>query len=171
VPKTDCEEIIKQLFNAGSPEQGKIAQLHDTRVVAEDIRQTDVVWSDNSELSGMIAHYINAANIESGWHINATMLEKIQIGRYGVGGHYDWHMDTSPPTDGLQRKLSLSLQLSDSDAYEGGDLLIGATHPETTPRKQGSVIVFPSCMFHKVTPVTKGERFSVVAWMRGPQFR
>lgn len=171
VPKADCEKIITQLFNSASPEQGKIVELHDTHSVVEGIRQTDVVWSNNPELSQMALQYVNAANVESGWHINATMLEQIQIGRYGVGGHYDWHKDTLSPIDGIQRKLSLSLQLSDPNTYEGGDLLIGGPNSVPATRKQGSIIVFPSCQLHKVTPVTKGERFSVVAWVRGPQFR
>jgi PKHD-type hydroxylase len=171
IPKTECESVIERTFNSATPEPAGVVKSSDSSEIAKEIRQTDIVWSEDPDLYRLIAWYINSANAESGWHINATMLDKTQIGRYGVGGHYDWHMDTVPPVDGMHRKLSFTLQLSDPDTYEGGDLLIGMLKPVTVTKKQGSIIVFPSCLYHTVAPVTKGERFSAVNWMRGPQFR
>lgn len=86
------------------------------------------------------------------------------------GGHYDWHLDLGMKA--MQRKLSLSLQLSDPASYEGCDLQFMAGHGiETAPRDRGTVIVFPSYTLHRVTPVTAGTRKSLVAWAGGPKFR
>lgn len=86
------------------------------------------------------------------------------------GGHYDWHIDWGPSP--AQRKLSASVQLSDSSAYEGCDLQFnGARGLETAPRTRGAVIVFPAFIQHRVTPCTKGTHKSIVAWTTGPQFK
>jgi PKHD-type hydroxylase len=86
------------------------------------------------------------------------------------GGHYDWHVDQG----GLSkvRKLSMSLQLTDDAAYEGCDLqLHGTNHIETAPRARGTLIAFPSYVLHRVTPITRGTRKSLVVWTTGPRFR
>jgi PKHD-type hydroxylase len=86
------------------------------------------------------------------------------------GGHYDWHVDQGKLQQ--QRKLSFSLQLSDPAQYEGGELQAFASNDiSTAPRERGAVIAFPSYVLHRVTPVTKGTRKSIVAWTSGPKFR
>lgn len=86
------------------------------------------------------------------------------------GGHYDWHVDQGALH--VQRKLSLSLQLSDSSQYEGCDLQFYAGNKiETAPRERGTVIAFPSYVLHRVTPVVSGTRKSLVAWVTGPKFK
>lgn len=86
------------------------------------------------------------------------------------GGHYDWHVDQGALN--VQRKLSLSLQLSDSSQYEGCDLQFYAGNKiETAPRERGTVIAFPSYVLHRVTPVVSGTRKSLVVWVTGPKFK
>jgi PKHD-type hydroxylase len=86
------------------------------------------------------------------------------------GGHYDWHVDQGALN--VQRKLSLSLQLSDPSQYEGCDLQFHAGNKmETAPRERGTVIAFPSYVLHRVTPVISGTRKSIVVWVTGPKFR
>jgi PKHD-type hydroxylase len=86
------------------------------------------------------------------------------------GGHYGWHVDQGDLTK--RRKLSLSLQLSDPSQYDGCDLqLHGAHHIDTAPRTRGALIAFPSYVLHRVTPITRGVRKSVVVWTTGPKFR
>ncbi len=96
-----------------------------------------------------------------------------QIAGYSsdVQGHYDWHIDLG--TDRFsRRKLSLTVQLSAADAYEGGDLEFHLSGLDSARmRRQGTLIAFPSFHEHRVTPVTRGERFSLVAWVDGPPFR
>ena len=70
------------------------------------------------------------------------------------------------------RKISLSVQLTDPGEYEGGQLqLYTKKNVQTLPKTKGSAIFFPSFLLHQVTPVTKGKRMSLVAWVTGPQFK
>ena len=69
------------------------------------------------------------------------------------------------------RKLSLSLALNDD--FEGGEFQINEgkeTNPITVPMHKGRVVLFPSFMIHRVTPITKGTRKSIVVWVNGPKF-
>ncbi len=88
-------------------------------------------------------------------------------------GHYTWHQDSGPSKDGFPpRKLSFVLQLSDPSEYEGGDLEILTTAtPVAIEKKLGMIAVFPSYVLHRVTPVTKGIRRTLVVWVCGPQFK
>jgi PKHD-type hydroxylase len=86
------------------------------------------------------------------------------------GGHYGWHVDHGPLK--MQRKLSISVQLTDPSRYEGCDLEFQAGNKtETAPRDRGAVIAFPSYVLHRVTPCTSGTRKAVVAWTTGPKFK
>ena len=86
------------------------------------------------------------------------------------GGHYDWHVDHGPLK--VQRKLSISVQLSDPSDYEGCNLEFQAGNKiETAPRTLGAVIAFPSYVLHRVTPCTRGTRKALVAWTTGPKLR
>lgn len=100
-------------------------------------------------------------------------VEHLQYTVYGEeGDHYTWHLDRGTGTSGPPRKLTLVLQLSDPDEYEGGDLQIQAgAEPETIEKRKGLIAAFPSFMLHRVTPVTSGVRRSLVVWLTGPRFR
>jgi PKHD-type hydroxylase len=96
----------------------------------------------------------------------------LQLGRYDSSdrGFYGWHTDFA----GIRpmRKLSVSVQLSRADDYEGGDLeIMYGTEPQKLDRTRGAFIVFPSFMLHRVTPVTRGTRWSLVAWVVGTRWR
>ena len=85
-------------------------------------------------------------------------------------GFYNWHTDFAPIRP--LRKLSISIQLSRSEDYEGGDLeLMYGIEPQKLDRTRGAFIVFPSFMLHRVTPVTRGTRWSLVAWILGARWR
>ena len=103
-----------------------------------------------------------------------SMSEQIQYTEYYdyEKGHYDWHMDTGYGNLS-QRKISVTVQLSDGDEYEGGDLQLwpGGTYPLVAPRGKGNVVIFPSFLMHRVTPVTRGTRKSFVLWLGGGHYR
>jgi PKHD-type hydroxylase len=70
------------------------------------------------------------------------------------------------------RKLSLTIQLSNPSSYKGGDFYLCTQEKAVAlPKEQGKLILFPSYILHEVKPVTKGERYSLVAWITGPQFK
>ncbi len=97
--------------------------------------------------------------------------EPIQIAEYTEGDFFDWHMDFTNES-ASNRKLSISIQLSEPSAYEGGDLefMVNTKHI-CAPKTPGTVIVFPSFIQHRVTPITKGSRRSVVGWVNGAPFK
>lgn len=101
-------------------------------------------------------------------------IETLQYTEYKVGYFYDWHRDTLDKDYNIffeQRKISISIQLSDPLEYEGGDLeFYHPEGPKKAPRQKGTAILFPSYMYHRVTPVTKGRRLSLVSWINGPDF-
>lgn len=117
------------------------------------------------------------ANTTVRWHLALSGCESAQVAAYAPGEHHDWHVDTLSHGDRV-RKLSVVLQLDPADAYVGGDVQLsrfGA--PSPTPlalprelREQGSVLVFPAYLLHRVTPVTSGLRRALVAWVLGPRY-
>jgi len=93
--------------------------------------------------------------------------EYLEGGEYK--GHMDLHLDTETP---LERKLSLSLLLSSPNLVEGGSLQwFNGSDWITIPQQQGEIIAFPSFIIHRVSPITRGARRSLVAWIEGSRFR
>ena len=96
----------------------------------------------------------------------------IQVTKYEVGQEYGYHIDQLPPHKKLPRKLSMSLILNDD--FTGGEFEIynpNTFKNEIIPTSTGSTIIFPSWVVHRVNPVKSGTRYSLVAWMNGPQFK
>tara|TARA_B100001094_G_scaffold47733_1_gene43033 strand:+ start:5234 stop:5785 length:552 start_codon:yes stop_codon:yes gene_type:complete len=115
-----------------------------------------------------------ARDINSRWyHFDAEGFENLQYIRYEDDGcHYNWHVDNDLSDDSPQRKIGFSLQLSNGDEYDGGDLQIHHTELfNDLPRDKGTLIVFPSFCLHRITPVTRGIRKSMVAHLAGRAFR
>jgi len=129
----------------------------------------------------VIQQCINTGN-NTYWNFRLTAIEPLQYGVYRPGQFYGWHADQHPlPYEsgahkGLTRKLSVSVQLSDGDEYEGGEFEFrdpGEDNKVETIdglRARGSVVIFPSFVLHRVTPVTAGVRRSLVGWVLGPPF-
>jgi len=100
----------------------------------------------------------------------AGFIEGFQFAQYfAPDGKFARHTDCVTLT--IPRKLSISVQLSEENSYEGGDLELDYGEAIKMPRKQGTVIAFPSFAVHEITPVTAGERCSLVAWVSGPVFK
>ena len=167
ISKEYCELVIK----SAAWEKQEIAKVKNKKSgVDPKIRKTDIVWESPSSVVGCIADkYIRSANISGGWNYELTNTENIQIGKYYHGGFYGWHADESALQD-EPRKLSFSLLLNDCSEFEGGKFELKG-HKEQPVLEQGSIIVFPSSLVHRVTPVTSGERYSAVTWMHGPNFK
>jgi len=172
LPKWFCEQQIANL-NYDDKVEGSVKDKNDF-VVDKEVRVTDLFWVDVSSPIGCVCQmYVNMANEKAGWNFDLTKLESsIQIGKYSSEnkGFYNWHRDEShrPKENGLLRKLSISVLLNDN--FEGG--LFEFRGFEKQPiMKQGSIIVFPSLLEHRVTPVTSGDRYSAVTWVSGPPYR
>jgi len=110
-----------------------------------------------------------------------SALESIQYTEYyaSENGHYDWHQDIGPGELPCRRKVSITIQLSESEEYEGGELMLctGSNghgvldNTNICPRGKGVAVLFPSYMMHRVSPVTKGTRKSLVLWVGGEHYR
>lgn len=170
-----CDAVIEEHFKNSAKEDGAVKKEDNSYNLDTEKRKTTLAWAKTgTEIFETVYQYINQANDDGGWHYDLSGMEDVQIGEYVDGGHYGWHSDIDNPCiEGYQRKLSCSVQLSDPDTYEGGDLILENSQGDQyiAPRQKGSVIVFPSFLKHQVTPVTNGIRYSAVAWMRGPAFK
>jgi PKHD-type hydroxylase len=167
IPKDVCESITSY----ADWSKAKSGTVNNGEEYKENhkIRKTEVLWAGPISVPGcLVQSYIREANKLAGWNFNLCELEPVQIGKYEVGSHYDWHPDLAKPKDGLQRKLSCTILLNDD--FEGGQLEFENVD-ENPKLEQGSVIIFPSMIKHRVTPVTKGIRYSAVGWMTGPAFK
>ena len=196
IPQKDCDKYLKYcLRNSNWEDASTIAKGYtdvtpfDVKEVDENsqkfdygIRKTDVsfITDKDNMMNELVWGFIREANAQY-FHYNLDYFQAIQFARYQNGGHYDWHQDASGDTAIAKecRKLSLTMSLTDHTTYDGGYLEFynggkPYKHEEHDVAKdvkeQGSVIVFDSRDWHRVTPVTKGVRYSIVCWTVGPNF-
>lgn len=164
LPDSLCDSIIYEAL-LEEPEEGEAGGK-----VRKSTRDSIVRWVSQNWLVNMVSGYGHAANT-SAWNFNINRCENIQFTEYGLGQHYDFHIDTLEHCDDM-RKVSVVIQLSDDEDYEGGDFEF--QHPDGTVelfpalRQRGTVLAFPSWYRHRVTPVTKGTRYTLVTWLSGP---
>ena len=171
-------------------------------VLDKGIRKSKNTWIPTTHwITGWLWHYVEMANRNNFlYDLSFIESESMQYARYGVGEYYHWHSDTSIPvqykpqiqisaTDSttddnylrervaikneLVRKISFSLQLSDPDDYEGGNIqfIDESNKNYIAPRQKGSLIIFDSRTKHRVCKVRSGVRKSIVGWVVGPRWK
>lgn len=147
----------------------------DTETKRDEIRNSQNIWIEPSEkniwLFDKMLAIITAAN--KMYQFDIDYFEQFQLAKYEEGEYFNWHVDLGPQQMG-NRKLSITVQLTAPEDYEGGDLILDIDHMEDddgfhATRELGSVTVFPSFMKHRVDTVTKGTRYSLVVWCSGTQ--
>jgi len=147
----------------------------------ERVRISDVKFHQRTSETSWIFDRFNDIIVrlnERFYGFNLNGYESFQYTEYDSSklGKYDWHMDTQMGVNtlGATRKLSVVLNLTEQGQdYEGGNFNLNVgmeEEPENVPLSRGRVIVFPSWMIHRVTPVTQGIRRSIVIWVIGPKF-
>tara|TARA_Y200000002_G_scaffold374897_1_gene376332 strand:- start:473 stop:1036 length:564 start_codon:yes stop_codon:yes gene_type:complete len=144
-------------------------------------RKSSISWLNGSmrylEIYQPIQSLINEVNSKF-YYFDLTELEPFQITKYHEKnqGYYKPHIDglyDNVPKGNYVRKLSLSIQLSNPENYEGGTFEFPDDEEKfilDDSMEQGTAIFFPSYMEHGVKPVTKGTRYSLVVWTGGPSF-
>lgn len=170
---SDCARLIAQVQTQPLRDAGLAGGT-----TAPRIRRAEVVWLDDLADGGWVMDHmigqIARANRE-GFGFDLTEFgESAQIARYGAEreGHFDWHSDIGAGTWAAKRKLTIVVQLSDPADYDGGALeLRGDANITPAPRERGLATVFPAFVLHRVTPVTRGTRWSLTLWAHGPAFR
>ena len=193
VPGRICDYIIEDAerqseqtaivgdYNKVPTDEKDIAKLYKTR-------NSSIVWMNDPWIYREIIPFVHEANKFCNWNFDFHISESCQFTKYSKSQHYTWHQDSwNKPYDrpknfehGLIRKLSVTLSLADGNSYEGGDLEFDMRNngdstsniqsPEIV-RNKGTIVVFPSFVWHRVTPVTKGTRYSLVVWNLGLPFR
>jgi len=172
IPSILCEIATREFeqiepFDAQINPDGEKATDHSKR-------HTIVRGADHWNWFGGILYQCGLeGNVKSGWDMYVTAQEQVQFATYEEGMHYNWHIDTQLLSgNALDRKVSVICLMNDPSEFEGGELQfnIGGQILEAQLKK-GSVIVFPSFILHRVTPVTKGVRKTAVMWLNGPAFK
>jgi PKHD-type hydroxylase len=164
----ECRRIVE--FGDAQQQFGALAE----RDERSRYRSGKVAWLPPDEGAHWLYHRLAVLFNEANQHYDFELLGLLhapQYATYQPGHHFDWHIDVGSEAASL-RKLSLSVQLSDSGAYGGGDLEF--PFPDVGIEEQreiGAAIIFPSYLAHRVSPVTFGVRRSLVAWACGPTFR
>ncbi len=165
-----------QLLRACVDQQGAPAEVMSQigQKPVADVRRTQVCWLEMDQyrwVYDQVWIIATTANQLLGFDI-ASVPEKIQLARYDAeeAGFFEWHADTVPSD--MTRKISISVPLNDPSDYEGGVLELNqGTSVIRVSQDPGTPIIFPSWLIHRVTPVTRGKRYSLVAWVRGPNWR
>jgi len=140
------------------------------------IRRSELNWLRNTEETRWVfeelSHVVSSLNANYFGFDLTGFGEALQLTNYHEArqGTYTWHQDFG--SHSTSRKLSLVLQLSDPNDYEGGELqLLTNGKPTTINKKRGLITVFPAWTLHQVTPVIKGTRQTLVTWISGPPFK
>jgi PKHD-type hydroxylase len=164
----ECKRIL---------ELGEKLPLEPGRMVRPGLatRRCQCAWMDHESDSAWvyerIVQMVQAANQNYRFDL-LGMMDPLQFTRYdaATADELSWHLDCGEGPN-TTRKLSVSVQLSDPDEYDGGDLEFTASPPLPFAKLQGAAILFPSMLAHRVMPITRGSRFSLVAFINGPPFR
>jgi PKHD-type hydroxylase len=177
---------------------GDISKKDNGKITKKDIknlkkrRDSNVAFLDDKWVYNQIHPFIHAANEASGWNFDWDWSEPCQFTKYKLNQYYDWHCDSwDTPYDNPKninfhnkiRKLSVTVSLSEPTDYKGGELEFDCRNEDPTKGKKkniltcneikprGSIVVFPSHVWHRVKPVTKGVRYSLVIWNLGYPFK
>lgn len=165
-----CDYILKNC-DWGKAETAQVT-TDDISSIKPESRITEIVWHNHGAPStSLMFQHMQMANDIAGWNFDVKFPQECQIGKYENGGHYNWHIDAFPPDEkNMQRKLSAVLLLNNPSEYEGGELEFEGI-PDFKLEGKGSIVVFPSLIRHRVTPVTSGTRYSATCWALGPAFK
>ena len=194
-----CDEVLK--YGKSFQSQLALTGLYEDKdkLSKDDLnnlqkkRKSNIVWMSDRWIYKAVHPFVNQANESAGWNFEWDFSEACQFTRYEVGEHYGWHCDSwTKPYDNKKgenfkdkiRKLSVTISLSDPNEYEGGNLEFdfrnqtdwendktSGMHECTEIRPRGSIIVFPSFVWHRVKPVLRGTRYSLVIWNIGKAFK
>jgi PKHD-type hydroxylase len=196
IPERICDDIVKYA-NSIKDQMAVTGGYGNKKLNAKEVkdlkkkRSSDIVWLSDSWIYKEIQPYVNLANQNAGWNFQWDWSEACQFTKYKKGQYYDWHCDSwdkpylpqnqNDPTYGKVRKLSVTLSLSDPEEYSGGELEFDFRNTDPDKKRnvykckeilpKGSLVVFPSFVWHRVCPVKKGSRYSLVIWNLGWPFR
>lgn len=170
ISDNEFSKIQKEKDNYWSKaEDSQITNSGNAGYVDENIRKSLVYFPDIYECKRTL-NILQGIIIEelSRYDIDVSNVSEVQYVRYNIGGKFNWHSDILPTTrpDSRFRGITFSINVTDPDEYDGGELKIenGETMLEL-PKERGSYIMFPSYMRHQVFEVTRGTREAIILWV------
>ena len=175
-----CEDVIR-FSKTLQKQKGVVIDSDGSGLLNTKTRKSEIIWMNEKWIYKELLTYITEANKLANYNFNLKEAEAIQYTRYSNNNYYDWHIDQIKNNNSkLERKLSIIINLTDPNDFEGGDVWVSNPHPESDKtqkikldfmRRRGSCVVFPSFVYHRVAPITKGTRHSLVCWMKGERFQ
>ena len=186
-PKAISVENCNKIIEIGRSQLSKKAQIGEVALTKLTKRKGEVSFISANWIYDLLNPYIVRANKEADWNFQWDWNEPSQFTIYKKNSFYGWHIDENPPHNSPDknftnkiRKISLTLQLTDKNKYKGGALQLRwiddtqKNYLKTVTLKEakdlGSIIIFPSFVWHQVLPVTQGKRESLVNWSIGNRF-
>jgi PKHD-type hydroxylase len=168
-------EECAQIIAIGESKILNAASVIKTNSPISSVRDSKIAWlysADNMDwVFRRVTDAVTSLNNQFFKFDLFGFTEGFQFTRYDAPtGFYGEHIDKA--TNNLVRKLSLTIQLSAPEDYEGGELALRIGDESTLmPKQHGKIVMFPSYVLHEVRPVTKGTRYSLVAWVTGAPFK
>ena len=172
-------EQCSELIAVGQKEPQIESSIGDKKKSNHKHRKSNISWIPFSQQSfyQIMEGWLEVTNNNFFGFDNTRITEPCQYSEYSKDGFYDWHMDSNITMEDMPtvRKISMTLLLNDPSEFEGGDLEIFTSSFNSEDNKiklkQGHGIFFASFIPHRVAPVTKGNRKSLVMWFGGPSFK
>lgn len=196
IPKRICNDIIRYALTKKSTigtigsYENKNLNNQENLLNLQKTRNSNIVWLNDTWLYNHILPFVREANKQAGWNFDWDYSEDCQFTIYNKNQFYDWHPDAqarpydnnrTPKLRGKIRKLSVTVSLSPAKDYKGGELEFRFPNLDTSKecktqvceeiKEQGSLVVFPSYLVHRVKPVIEGKRYSLVIWNTGNPYR
>lgn len=176
LPKEIVDIIERELINTHGISNEMLDYGSAGGEINLNVRKSKVQFiSAETWVGGLCYYFVQLANkINFNYNIDHFENGNIQYTTYSEGEFYNWHTDSDKPDpNGIIRKLSFIMQLSDPNDYEGGDVQILSSASNqliTVPKERGIISVFDSSLKHRVRKIKKGNRKSLVGWIKGPRF-
>lgn len=170
-----CQEVLKH-WNDFEAQKGKVGNdiyNKDLSIRNSKINKFPYSCPQQKVFNELLEPYITVANRECfGFNLNG--FSEFQIAEYTKNDFYSEHIDSNTNDTASQRKISVTVQLSNSEEYEGGDFIFGCNinNPsKESMRNKGSILCFPSFVPHRIDKVTQGKRYALVGWYEGKKWQ
>ena len=172
-PSAFSDNQINKILEIVSNQSLLDASTFSSKTPLDKIRKSKICWLSEDWIKNLLWEYILKIN-SNAFKIEVKNNAEVQFTeyRFDENGHYDWHHDVNwnGQVD-IDRKISLTVQLSNENEYDGGDFEFEELETNANFKLKGTIIIFPSYLRHRVAPITSGVRKSLVAWFSGPQWR